>query len=196
MASFSKRHSRCPKEHFKEEKLREKKLFLNCPFRFLNKNTRTFPEIFLADFEKSVLGVQRNSLWTAVSQKKLWNQNFLRNFLTNLGLLLNNFRPICHDCILSVEQLLGKIIILEYNFDWWLFWTLNSSCHGFGETFYANFKKLLSTCPKEKRLCCPTFQGKVLFLNPFVIFKEWTDSQPNLISYFYLNFGKGLKAAF
>ena len=80
-------------------------MFLNCPFRFLNKSSRTFAEKFLADFQKSALGVQRNSLWKAVSQKKLWNQNFLRNFLTNLGLLVETFRPICQNCILPVEQI-------------------------------------------------------------------------------------------
>ena len=112
-------------------------------------------------------------------------------FLTNLGLLLDNFWPICHDCIYPVEQLLKEIIIPEYNFDWWLFWTLKSSCHGFGETFSASFYKLLSTCPKEERLCCPTFEEKILFQKVLVIFKELTDSKQKPIRFFPPNNWQG-----
>ena len=52
MARFWKLHSRCPEDHFSEEKLPEKKLFLNFPFRVLIENTLTFPEKILADFKK------------------------------------------------------------------------------------------------------------------------------------------------
>ena len=70
---------------------------------------------------------------------------------------------------------------------------MNSSCHGFGETFSASFYKLLSTCPKEERLCCPTSAEKILFLKAFAIFNGLTDSEQNPISfstYFLARFWK------
>ena len=73
---------------------------------------------------------------------------------------------------------------------------MNANCQGFGGTFSASFKKLLSTCPKEKHFSCPTSEKKILFLKAFVIFNGLTDSKQNPICFFHLIFGKGVKAAF
>ena len=72
---------------------------------------------------------------------------------------------------------------------------MNANCQGFGGTFSASFIKLLSTCPKEKHLSCPTSEKKILFLKAFVIFNGLTDSEQNPICFFHLIFGKGVKAA-
>ena len=152
-----------------------------------------FSEKFKAEFKKTVLRVQRNSLWKTVSQKKAMKQKILREFLTNLGILMEKFRPFCQNCILPVKQLFdGKQhLLVKY---WMVNFFLDIGCKlsSFGETASgtvvqtacAQLYKLLSTCPKEKRSCCSNFEEKVLFLKVFITFNGLTDSKQNPISFF------------
>ena len=128
----------------------------------------------MAEFKKSVLRFQRNSLWEPASQKKLWNKNIWGNFLTNLWLLMENFWPFCQNCILPVKQLFdGKQHLrvkywLEIFFGHWA-QTLNV----LAILLTAQLYKLLSTCLKGKQFWVPIFEQKLWFWKNFQIFMIW-----------------------
>ena len=165
MARFSKLHSRCPEGHFTEDNLTGKICFFFIfLFGFWTKSNRSFPEKILAEFKKSVLRFQRNSLWEPASQKKLWNKNIWGNFLTNLWLLMENFWPFCQNCILPVKQLSDGKQHLRVKY--WLvnfFWTLGANSQCFGETAYSTVVQTASTCLKGKQFWVPIFEQKLWF---------------------------------
>ena len=172
---------------------------------------KVFFEIFLSDFEQKLLGLCPKSFWPiskkafnvsrgTVCEKRWVKKNYeAKIFWGTFWQISDIWWKISGRFVKTAFSLsgnfLGKIIILDYIFDWYFFWTLNANCQGFGETFSASFYKLLSTCPKEKRMCCPTFEDKTLFLEVFVVFKGLTDTERSSFSLFYLIFGKVLKVA-
>ena len=155
-----------------------KKLFFFISFfGFWTKSTQTFPENFLAEFKKSVLRVRRNSLWQAVSQKKLRNKNFSRNFLANLGLLMENFRPFLSKLHSSCQatfwwKAASASEMLISNF----FWHLAQTLKVLAKLLPAQLYKLLSTCLKRKKIVSSNFWAKTLVSKVFVNLHDLTDS--------------------
>ena len=84
---------RFPEEHIMETTNLKQPFFLKPYFLgFWTKSTRTFHKIFLADFKKTVLLVQKNSLWKSLRQKKeLINKTISRNLFWQLSDFCWNF---------------------------------------------------------------------------------------------------------
>ena len=119
------------------------------------------------------------------SKKELINKTFSRNLFWQLS----DFWWTFSGCFVKTAFYLSSNFLMEskicfWNIDWFFFWRLGANSQGFGETASAQLYKLLSTCSKEKRLCCPTFEEEILFLKNFVIFNGLTDSEQNIIGFF------------
>ena len=136
-----------------------------------------FSEKFKAEFKKTVLRVQRNSLWKTVSQKKAMKQKILREFLTNLGILMEKFRPFCQNCILPVKQLFdGKQhLLVKY---WMVNFFLDIGCKlsSFGETASGTVVQTAFFVPKGETIVSSIFWAKTLVLKVFVNLHDLTDS--------------------
>ena len=147
--------------------------------------------LFLKTFwqiSKKVLHVSgENSLWKAVSQEKAIKPIFfLGNLFDKSGTFGGNFPAVLSKLLSTCRVTFWwKATFASELFIGYLFWTLGANSQGFGETASAQLYKLLSTCPKEKRLCCSTFEEKILFLKAFVVFNGLTDSEKNPICFFF-----------
>ena len=168
-------------------------LFLKPFFWILNKKYSDFSQKVFGRFRKNRSTCpEEQSMKKHETKKELIIKTISRNLFWQLSDFWWNFSGRFVKTVFYLSsKFLRKVDVLELIFDWYFFWTLKANCHGFGGTFSARFKKLLSTCPKEKRLCCPTFQEKVLFLKVFVVYKVLTDSERNSFSFFLPNFWPG-----
>ena len=92
--------------------------FYNLFFGFWTKSTRTFHKIFLADFEKTVLPVQRTVYEKVWDKKRANKQNFFQELvLTTFGFLVHFFRPFCQNCNLPSSNFLMGSSICEWKID-------------------------------------------------------------------------------
>ena len=82
----------------------KKVVFLISFFGFCIKVLKLFSENFRSSSKKAFY-VSKRTVCGKQWVKKAKKQKIFGVFLTNFGLLLENFRPFCQNCILAVEQL-------------------------------------------------------------------------------------------
>ena len=145
-------------------------------FGFWTKSTRTFHKNFLADFEKTNLRVQRNSLWKSLRQKKeLINKTISRNLFWQLSDFCWNFSGCFVKTVFYLRvtfwwkaAFASEILIGKFFFGHW-----TQTLKVLAILLPAQFYKLLSTCLKGKHLWVPIIEQKQWFLKFLQTFMIW-----------------------